>query len=361
MNRTLSILITLIILGGASLQSHGSSAPQLPEKGQTPSSVGSSTASQAPAAPPLTQKEVIDLLKSKQQRAQAPAIVEQRGVDFELNPEIEKALRKAKADDQFIGIVKNAGPAARAARTAAQGGLNIPPEESRELQAIQNELDPDRAIQLASDYEQKHPNSPGLTYAYSLAANAYQQKGDIEKVLANGKKSLELKNDNLLSLLIMGSMLPQPQSLKTGDPEKKLAQAEAYASQALKLIDALPKQPNETDEQYKAKKAQLSREPYSALGMVHLERAQQALEGPDRGELAAAEKEFQTAVSVTPQPAPQDYYRLGEIRIMLKNYDGAMEAFTKASELGQGTVIKTYADERIQAIQKLKAQAPAPK
>jgi tetratricopeptide (TPR) repeat protein len=258
--------------------------------------------------------------------------------------------------------VKQASPSARAARAASAGIPTVTPEEARDLQALRQELDPDRAIQLANEFEQKYPNSPVLSWAYTFAANAYQQKGDVAHVVEYGEKSLKLKSDNLLSLIIMAAMLPQPQMLKNGDldKQKKLAQAETYANEALQLIDKLPKLPNETDDAYQKRKAQLACEPHSALGMIHLERSSLGLAGPDKDELAKAEEEYQMAVSMGDRPNPQDYFRLGEARTMLKKWDAAIEAFSKASELGQGTVIKTYADRRIEDIQNQKKKAPAP-
>ncbi|MBZ5543559.1 MAG: hypothetical protein LAO07_07755 [Acidobacteriia bacterium] len=316
---------------------------------------------QGPPAPPLTEKEVIDLLKSKQPHQQSAQVIAQRGVDFELTPDIEKKLRKAKAEDPFIAVIKQAGPSERAARATSGGGSAVAPEEGREIQAIESELDPDRAIQLVNAFEQKYPNSSMLTWAYTFAANAYQQKGDIQHVVDYGEKSLKLKNDNLLSLLIMASILPQPQMLKGGDADKeqKLNQAEAYANQALKLIDGLTKQGAETDEALQKRKAQLGREPHAALGMIHLQRSSLSLAGPDKDELAKAEQEYQLAVTLGDRPNAQDYFRLGEARSLLQKWDSAIEAFNKAAELGQGTVIKTYADQRIEEINKKKAQTPA--
>jgi tetratricopeptide (TPR) repeat protein len=197
------------------------------------------------------------------------------------------------------------------------------------------------------------------TWVYTFAANAYQQKGDVQHVVEYGEKSLQLKSDNLLSLLIMASMLPQPQMLRNGDAdkEKKLAEAESYANQALKLIDQLPQQPNETAADFQQRKDRLAREPHSALGMIHLERSSMGLEGPDKDELMKAEQEYQLAVSLGSQPNAQDFFRLGETRAALQKWDGAVEAFTKASELGQGTVIKTYADQRIEQIRKAHPEA----
>jgi tetratricopeptide (TPR) repeat protein len=317
---------------------------------------------QGPPSPPLTEKEVIKMLKSKEEHQVIGQQIMERGVDFEMTPEIEKKLRKAKAEDQFIEVVKQASPAARAARAGSGGASAVTPDEARAMQAIRQELDPERTIQLVKDFELKYPNSSLLTWVYTFAATAYQQKNDIAHVVEYGEKSLKLKSDNLLSLIIMAAMLPQPQMLRSGelDKVKKLTQAENYANEALKLIDKLPRQPNETDDAYQRRKGQLGREPHAALGMVHLERSSMGLEGPDKDELEKAEQEYETAVSMGERPDAQDYFRLGETRVMLKKWDAAIEAFTKAGELGQGTMIKTYSDKRIADIEKQKAaHAPA--
>ena len=93
--------------------------------------------------------------------------------------------------------------------------------------------------------------------------------------------------------------------------------------------------------------------------MVHLELASDALVGPDKDELAKAEQEFKTAVTTTDRPDPRDYYRLGEAYALDGKLDDAIQAFTKASETGQGTMIKTYADRRVEEMKKRKAQGPA--
>jgi tetratricopeptide (TPR) repeat protein len=308
---------------------------------------------QAPVAEPLTEKEVVNLLKSKQSSAQMVAVIEQRGVNFEMNPDAEKKLRKAKADDQFIQVVRDAGPSARAARG----------DEIREIWAVVSELDPDRAIQMASDFEKKHPNSGGLTHVYATAGVAYARKEATAQAIEYGEKSLKLDPQNLRALLLLAPILPQPRVLASGglDKEKKLADAESYAQRALLLIEQLPKQPSETDDQFQRRKAEIGAEMHSALGLVHLERATMLLQGVNREELAKAEEEYQVAVSSVAQPIPQDYFRLGEVRMLLDKLDGAIEAFTRASELGAGTIIKTKADEVIGDLNKRKSQTPPAK
>jgi len=352
MKRVLGVLIVLILATACSL------AAQLIQPGV-----------------PLTEKEVTDLLKSKQSPAEKMALLQQRGVGFELNPETEKKLRKVKADDQFIQAVRSAGPSARAVRVSSPGAQPTTPEEERLWGSIRNELDPDRTLQMAEDFAAKYPNSDKLTFVYTSAAYAARQKAanaadatqrnnEIQRVVDYGEKSLKLRPDNILSLLITSRMLAQAQLNKPRDlaKEKNLAQAESYAKQAIELIDKLPKQPNQTDEQYQAMKAELAWEPHSALGTVHLERAGMGLQQGvlDPEELAKAEQEYQAAVSIAPSPAPQDYFRLGEVRAMLNKYDTAIEAFTKAGDLGQNTMIKTLADQKIEELNERKAKAAPP-
>src|SRR3990172_12479489 len=202
-------------------------------------------AAQGPPPVPLTEEEVIDLLKSKQNPAQVFSLIQHRGINFELTPEIEKKLRKVKADNRFVELIKNVGPSARAASASGKGGIQVTAEEGPDLQAIVNEMDPDRTIQLVKEFEQKFPNSGVLAYAYRYAASACQQKNDVEHAIEYAEKSLKLKADDLASLLLLAYLIPQPNHLNPmsdGDKEKNLAQAENSAQQALKLIEELPKQ-----------------------------------------------------------------------------------------------------------------------
>ena len=186
---------------------------------------------------------------------------------------------------------------------------------------------------------------------------AHYRKGDVDGILENGTKSIELDPKNLYSLVIMAEVLPQPQVANRGgdaEKEKTLARAENYATQALQLVEQLPRQAAETDEQFAKRKTLIAATPHSSLGMVHLLRAQMSLTGTDAGELVKAEQEYQTAISMSEQPNATDHFRLGEIRSMLNKVDGAIEAFTKAAELGQGTVIQQLADRNIEDLKKRK-------
>lgn len=244
----------------------------------------------------------------------------------------------------------------------AQPAPAYTPEEAQAFQAIQNELDPDRTAQLVGDYEKKFPNSKLMAGVCIKGAIAYQQKGDVKHVIEYGEKTLKLQNDNLLALLLVASVLPEPQSLQGNDldKEKRLTEASEYSTHALQLIDQMPKQPSMTDDQFKQTKGSLSAMAHSALGLVHLQRAGMALTGPDKAELEKAQDEYKQAVTLSPRPEGNDYYRLGEAYAQGGKADDAIAAFSKASELSEGTALKKLADDQIETLKKSKAQPKPP-
>ena len=338
---------------------------------QTPTPVqaqtGAKAKGQAQGPAPMTEKEVVKEIKSAPPEAVIKDLKE-RGVDFDMTPDIEKMLRsKTKATNEVIEAVRQAGPTARAhaARPvlgpSQAGATVISKDQAQEYSTIKGELDPDKAIALVDDFAKKYPESPLLSYVYSLGASSYQQKGDVEKVIEYTGKGLKLKPDNLMCLILRIGMLPQPQYLKSheADKDKILKEAQTEANQAVQLIAQLPKQPNEADADYQKRLANIASTVHGSLGMVHLELASEALVGPDKDELAKAEQEFKTAVNTTDRPDPRDYYRLGEACALDGKLDDAIQAFTKASETGEGTMVKTYADRRVEEMKKRKAQGPA--
>jgi len=311
---------------------------------------------------PLSEKEVTKELKNSPAETVIKEVKE-RGVDFDMTPDIEKHLRKAKATDEVIEAVKQAGPKVRAqtatklAMQGQPGTQDVPKEQAQAYDALKTELDPDKAISMVNDFATKYPDSKMLTYVYSFGANAYQQKGDVEKVVEYCDKSLKLNPDNLMSLVLGIGMMPQPQYLNNhkGEQEQILQRAETEANHALELIAKLPKQTNESDADYQKRLAEIGTQVHGPLGMIHLQLANAGLAGPDKAELGKAEQEFTASVTSTAHPDPRDYYRLGEAYAMDEKWDDAIQAFTKAGDLGQGTLIKTYADQQIGEIKKKKA------
>src|SRR5208337_4866244 len=196
-----------------STQSQTSGMTNAQMQGQNPAQTGEKgKKAQGPAG--MTEKEVTKEIKSSPAETVIKDVKE-RGVDFDMTPDIEKKLRKAKATDELVEAVRRAGPKVRA-QTAKMtmgqgqaGTLDIPKEQAQAFDVIKGELDPDKAIALVADFAGKYPESPLLTYVYSYGANGYQQKGDVDKAVEYLEKGLRLKPDNLMCLIMSLGMLPQ--------------------------------------------------------------------------------------------------------------------------------------------------------
>ena len=243
---------------------------------------------------------------------------------------------------------------------AAAPAYQPTPEEVNAAKAVQTELDPDRTIQMVQDFEKKYPNSPYLTDLYFFAANAYQQKNNVPKSIEYGEKSVKLQPNNLRSLVLLTTLLPQPQDMQGSDQDKenKLKETETDAGKALQLLQTLPKPANTPDDQFQKLKSNVTSEIHSSLGMVHLQRALTDLSGPDPAELGKAEVEYKLAVT-SPEPSPQDYYRLGEVYERENKADDAIDAFTKCGQLAQNPQMQTLVAQQVQQLKAAKAKAAA--
>lgn len=321
---------------------------------------------QRPAA--MTEKEVENEIKSAPPETVIKD-VKRRGVDFDMTRSIKKKLRKANGTDEVIEAVRKAGPTVRlrmAKRTSGPGRAGtqeVPIEQVKAFDAIKSELDAGKTIALAEGYAKKYPNSPLLSNVYYLAAYGYQQKGNVEKAVEYTGKGLKLKPDNLACLIARVEMLPQPAYLKNhnADRDKILKEAESDASRALQLISQLPKRPNEADADYQKRRENIASEVHRYLGIAHIERASILPAGvQQKDELAKGELELKAAVTTTDRPDPRGYLLLGRAYAVDGKWDDAIQALTKASELGRGTTIKASADRLVAELkEEKKAQGTA--
>jgi len=308
------------------------------------------SASIAQSAPsPLTLDEVIRLIKEKKSDAQSVAsAIAERGVAFEVEEKVVKKLRKAGADDELIVDVWKVTPSGKARMRAlltSPTGIDVQASagEAMALEEIQNEGAPDRRLRMVDAFEKKFPSSPLLSYVYTEAAKAQQQNDALDEAVQFCRKSLELDPDNTFSLIIMALVLPQPKLLKGSANEvaARLSEAATDANRALALLEKLQKRPDETDQQFRARKGSLAADAHFALGMEEMQY--------EHFERAVAE--YQTAISSTSKPTFQYYYRLAEAYASEGHVSEAIAALQRASELAHGTAMQKYADDFIAELQ----------
>lgn len=235
----------------------------------------------------------------------------------------------------------------------------VSPAETQAYNALAQELDPDKQLQLALDFIKKYPQSTLLSDVYFMAGGAAERKNDVPDALKYGEASLKLAPNNLRSLILVAGLLPLPQALPAADPQKEqqLTDAETDASRALQMLPNVTRQNDVAPDQFKRGMEAIESQLHSALGMAHLEKAVLAPGGTSAPELSLAEQEYKAAVA-TPQPIAQDYYRLGEVCTRESKWDDAVSAFTQAAQLGQGTMIAKYANDMIAKVKAQQAQSP---
>jgi tetratricopeptide (TPR) repeat protein len=297
----------------------------------------------------LNQEEVYRLIKQEKEHPdRLEKTLHDQGVDFDLNGDIEKKMRKAGANDEILQAIWAAGPTARnfkgAVVTSATGfPLTSTYKEAVGYKTLEQTSDPDTKIRMATEFAQTFPQSELLSYVFTQAATAFQQKGDFPNAVKMGQKSLELDANNTYSLLIVATAVSEPSMVRNaGDNSAKLLQeAQTDAHRALDLLPKLPIRPDETPEQFEARKAGIESSAHAALGSVAMQ----------QDKYDEAIDEFKKAISFSHPPKASLYFRLGEVYSNAGKRQEAIEAFSKAADLGRGTVIETYANQSIKEVQ----------
>ncbi len=291
----------------------------------------------------MTLDEVIRLIRQARNEPQgATSAIAERGVAFELDEKTGKKLRKAGADDDMVAAIWKVTPSGKAhmrALLTSPSGVEIQASatEALALQEIQIEKAPDGRLRLIDAFEKKFPKSPLLSYVYTEAARAEQQNGAFPEAVEYCRKSLKLDPENTFSLIIMALVLPQPKMLKGTPSEVQalLSEAATDANRALALLEKLQKRPDETDEQFVARKGSLAADAHFALGMDEMQWDQ----------FDKAVSDYQAAISSTSKPTFQYYYRLAEAYASEGRVSDALAALQKASELARGTPMQKIADD----------------
>jgi tetratricopeptide (TPR) repeat protein len=307
------------------------------------SQTNSSSVSASPPSPaPLTLDETLRLIKeNKKDPKPAVSAITERGVGFELDEKSEKKLRKAGADDDLIAAIWQATPGGKARMvgllTSPSGvELRASAAEAIALSDIQSEHSADSQLRMVDGFEKKFPSSPLLSYVETEGARAHQEKGDYTEAVEDARKSLKLDPDNTYSLIILALVLPQPKlGGSAKDAAGRLSEAVTDANRALELLGKLRPRPDETDDQFQARKGSLAADAHFAVGMAYMQM--------DSFEKAAGE--YQAAIASTKQPNFQYYYRLAEAEASLGQVPAAIASLHKASDLARGTPMQKYADD----------------
>ncbi len=216
-----------------------------------------------------------------------------------------------------------------------------------------SKTDPAQAEAAADDFAQKFPTSELKELLYVRTMNLYQQQNNSAKVIAMGRKAIELNPTDPVPLVAVASALVMDTRETDIDRDARFAEAGKDAQAALDDADTgLQIPPNVPPERVALAKANLRSIAYDTLGVIAM----------NKKDYAGAEQNFQKAADLMKdQPDPVVYLRLSVAQDNEKKYEAALDSANKAAQYAQeGSAEKNLATQQQARLQKLLAEKPAP-
>lgn len=186
--------------------------------------------------------------------------------------------------------------------------------EAQAFQAILQATTADDRLKAAEEFISKYADSQLKPTVLMLEAETYSQKNDYNNLIVYGERTLEADPQNYMTMLLMARSIAQRTREFDLDREEKLGRAEKYAKTAMELAQNAPRpQPNITDDQWIAMRADFVSQAHEALGMA----------AGVRKNYDGAIAEYKAALT-GPNPDPTIRVRLGATYNLLKRYDEAI-------------------------------------
>lgn len=189
---------------------------------------------------------------------------------------------------------------------------------------------PEEATALATNFLENYPDSEFRVYVLVQQMHAYEATDNYEGVLAAGKKALLVSPRNIDVLTTLATAIANRIPPAGAQRETLLAEAESYATQARSQLENLVRSRSVPRQEFSRYKRQAEALNAAAFGLIALE----------RGNLRRAIDEYETAVTLNPEPRGVDYYRLG-IAYQLDHQDEkARLRLNQAAKLGPALITK---------------------
>lgn len=198
-------------------------------------------------------------------------------------------------------------------------------DEFAAYNAAANNPDTAAAEKAADDFAQKYPQSDLRALLYGSIMRRYQQGNDSDKTLEMARKVLTYEPNDPVALVMAATVLAERTREGDLDREERYDEAVKDAQKALETVNTdLMVPSNASTEQIDSAKKVLQSMSHSAIGMVDL----------DRKNDAGAVQEFQQsiALSTSGQVEPLTYLRLALAQDHLGQYKEALISANKAVE-----------------------------
>jgi hypothetical protein len=233
----------------------------------------------------------------------------------------------APAFAQYGGAAPQDTPsqADKSEQTKPPQAPKLNPKEEADYKALNTTPDsnPDKKIQLGTQFVQKYPGSRYEESAMNQVVQAYYAKQDWNNFYSLADKAVAKDPDDVDVLTVVGWVIPHLYKSDDPDASKKLDKAESYEKHAIDVIPTLTKPDTMTDEQFAEAKSGKLAEAHSGLGLVYFRQQ----------DFPNSVKELQLATIGNTSPDPTDLYALGAGLMQLNKNSDAADAFAKCGEV----------------------------
>jgi tetratricopeptide (TPR) repeat protein len=229
-------------------------------------------------------------------------------------------------------------------------------EEFDAYNAAASKTDAGQMEAAADEFAKTFPNSELKELLYVRVMSIYQQQNNSAKVIATGRKAIELNPTNPVPLVAVASALVMDTRENDMDRDARFAESGKDAKSALDNVDSgLQIPPNVPPDSVAAAKANLRSIAYDTLGVIAM----------NKKDYAVAEQNFQQAADLMKaQPDAVVYLRLSVAQDNQNKYPQALDSANKAVQYApEGSAEKNLAKQQQDRLQKLiaeKAPSAAP-
>lgn len=258
---------------------------------------------------------------------------------------IQGAAQTAPAPTQPQGPALPAHKTPPSAKTA---------DEFAAYNAAASNPDTAAAEKAADDFAQKFPQSDLRGLLYSTIMRRYQQANDSDKTLEMARKVLTYEPNDPVALVMASTVLAERTREGDLDRDERYEEGFKYAQKALETTNSdLMVPSNATADQIESAKKVLQSMAHSAVGMIDLNRKNDA----------DAVQEFQRSIALSSpgQVEPLTYLRLALAQDHLKQYPEALVSANKAVDSSPANApVAMLAKQEVDRLSKLTGSgAPA--
>jgi tetratricopeptide (TPR) repeat protein len=209
--------------------------------------------------------------------------------------------------------------------------------------------DPDKAIAAAEALITKYADTEFKRAALDMEADAYQKKGDFNKMEICADRVLEINPQDWQALLMLAEYYATHTRENDLDREEKLGKVEKYASLLAEVMKTEPKPTAQvTDEQWATIRKDTAAEGYNAIGLANM----------TRKKYDAAAASFRTALDTVAGPEPAYMVRLA---LALQNAGKNEEAIAWCDKALAVPNVHPQVKDYAQKIRAMAVKAAAPK